>query len=237
MKKLFAIIAAVAAGASGASAQNQMQNAPVANPSTPIANFDIQSIGPVLNELGVAWQATTSDNGQTYIRANFGGILNFNMTPTACRGDGNSDCIGLATIAIFEGNANPQTVGAFNHRYAFATAGLAPSGEAYTMRYDIADYGIPRGNLASSILNFVNLSQMFREELATSATTVAQQGYADDLASRSMNRAGLDEMTGGEVNHFNPVELHERGFEFTARLVNETIADETAPRNKILNKK
>lgn len=230
MKKTIAVICAGIAALSGAYAQQK-----VANPTSLIKNFDAGSIGPVLSELGVAWQAQKNDKGQTYIIANAGGVLNFILAPAACRVNGNTDCVGLNILSVFDGNPNPQTVQAFNHRYAFARAGIDPSGAAYISRYEISDYGMPRGNLATSIQVFVIQAVAFGSELDTARRTVSLEGFADDLAAKELNRQGLSDMTGVETHATNPVDRHQQGLEDSAIAVRQFILDKSAPRNKIEN--
>ena len=229
MKKIVALISAGTALLSSAHAQQA-----VANPSATVKNFDVSSVGPVLNELGVAWNARTA-NGKPYIEANAAGAVNFLLSPAACRGAGNTDCVGLNMLALFEGNPNPQTVRAFNYRYAFANAGISPSGDAYINRYEIADYGMPRGNLATSIQVFVNQAVAFGAELDSARRTVSLEGFAEDLAAKEMNRQALAEMTGVETHAQNPIDLHQQGLEDGAAAVRQFILDTSAPRNKISN--
>ena len=228
MKKIVALICAGAAVLSGANAQG------VANPSSTVKNFDVSSVGPVLSELGVAWNASTSD-GKPYIAANAGGSVNFLLSPAACRGPSNTDCVGLNMVALFAGDPNPQTVRAFNYRYAFASAGISPEGHAYISRYEIADYGMPRGNLATSIQVFATQAELFVAELETARRTVSLEGFAEDLAAKEMNRQALADMTGVEVHADNPIDMHQQGLEDGAAAIRQFILDESAPRNKISN--
>lgn len=234
-------IAVIAVIASGAAAQNSLadvntQEAPVSNPANAISNFDIQLVGPVLNELGVAWQSMQDGNGNPVIKANAAGQLIFYMQPTACRAANNTDCVGLATFAYFEGAVNAQTVRAFNDRYAFVSTGLMSSeGGAYISRYDIADYGIPRGNVASSVLNFLALADRFRSELQTASQTIAYEGYAADLSSALLNRESRKALTGEATLPKNVVERHQQGFEDSIEQILLMSADKSLPRNKIDN--
>jgi len=190
MKKVVEVALASALCVSGAMAQNSQlsnTNAPVINPTSMVSEFSAETVGPVLSELGVTWQANQADNGQPYIDANFAGVMNFRLIPAACTQSGFQRCIGLSMIAGFTGQANSQTVRAFNYRYAFASAGLDPSGDAYLSRYEISDYGMPRGNLATSVLVFVQQAALLADELASARQTVSLEGYADDLAASRLN--------------------------------------------------
>lgn len=230
MKKTLAVVCAGIAALSGANAQQE-----IANPTSTIDNFDPESIGPVLRDLGVAWQAQKNDKGQSYVIANAGGVLNFILAPAACRNNGVSNCTGLNMLSVFDGNPNPQTVRAFNNRYAFARAGIDPSGAAYISRYEISDYGMARGNLATSIQVFVIQAVALGSELETARHTVSLEGYADDLAAKELNRQGLSDMTGVEFHATNPIDLHQQGLEDSAIALRQFILDKSAPRNKIEN--
>lgn len=222
-----------------AAAQNSFSTAPaapVADPNRAIANFDIASVGAVLTELGVTWQTMTAQDGTPIVAANVAGALIFYLQPTACQGANNTNCIGLNTLAFFDGAANPQTVRAFNDRYAFVSAGLMSSGGgAYISRYDIADYGIPRGNVASSVLNFVTLADNFQSELASASQTVAFEGYAADLSSSFLNKRGIEKLTGAHDLPSNSLDLHQSALEESLQQILMLSTDKTFPHNKIRN--
>ena len=238
MKKLLWAAAALSL-ATTANAQNSFNTpstaGPVANPTSTISNFDIQSVGPVLNELGITWQPYSGNNGETVIAANANGELNFLLAPAACRLNENSDCVGLQMVAMFDGQVNPQSISAFNYRYAFSSAGLDDSGSAYLNRYEISDYGVPRGNLAISILVFIQQAKQLGTELATAGRTVALQGYASDLSATALNYNSLENVVGDQAHVQSAMDLHAIGFEDSAERVKHFIADKTAPRNKINN--
>ncbi|MEO1136400.1 MAG: YbjN domain-containing protein [Pseudomonadota bacterium] len=237
MKSYSAMLGAVALGfaaVSGAQAQNQLGSgqSSVGNPTTIVQKFSVQTVGPVLNELGMPWQVKQLDNGAQYIHA-ASGSMQFILFFTVCTG---SDCSGMQAITFFgDSNANPQTVQAFNSRYPFGTAGLDQSGTAYVSRYDIADFGIPRGNVASSLINFLQLAEMFSNELANAHQTVSLDGYADDLSSSHLNRKSLGHFSGVDVSLSNQSKQHRDGFEQGAEMIRLLLDDESAPRNKIQN--
>jgi hypothetical protein len=238
MKIFIGSVCAAAALVSGAEAQNgQLSStaAPVTNPTSTVSDFNVRSLGPILNELGVTWEAYEADNGQPFINANFAGAINFRLIPSACRESGFQKCTGLSLIAGFSGKANAQTVNAFNFRYAFASAGLDPSGSAYLSRYEISDYGVARGNVATSILVFIQQAAYFSDELASARQTVSLEGYADDLAASKLNRQVREEITGAKTVAANPIELHQQSLEEMAEHVRHFVSDKSAPKNKINN--
>lgn len=238
MKKMMraslgAIALAVSAGA--ASAQTDEL---ISNPRGMVTNFDVVNLGPVLTELGVVWQERQLADGRPFIAASIGAALSFNIVPAACLGsDGKSNCVGANLITLFTGGApNPQSVSAFNQKYVFTSAGMYSDGSsAFLSRYDIADYGIPRGNIASSIYNYFTLAQRFRDEIATK--TVSADGYADDMSAAALT------IESGKAMGFDVAvatdgtmaAVHRASLESTPELVRKLLASDNAPRNKISN--
>ncbi len=224
---------AFTAGAAGAQTQDL-----IANPRGMVANFDTVNLGPVLTELGIVWQERQTPDGQAFIAASIGGSLGFNIVPLACLGpNGKSGCVGANVITFYTGGyANPQSVSAFNQKYVFTSAGIfSDNSGAYLSRYEIADYGIPRGNVASSLGSYMTLAHRFRDEIA--ANTVSADGYIDDLSAgvlnvRSAEAAGIDASVKGDGSM---VALHQASLEATPELVRKLIGSPNAPRNKISN--
>lgn len=228
--------AALAFSIGAASAQTEEL---VSNPTGMLPNFDVVNLGPVLTDLGVVWQERQLADGRSFIAASIGSALSFNIVPAACLGaDGKSNCVGMNTITLFTGGApNPQSVSAFNQKYVFTSAGMYSDGSsAFLSRYDIADYGIPRGNVASSIYTFFQLSQRFREEIANK--TVSADGYADDMSAAALNMEGGKSMgvnVAVATTDGAAASLHQASLEATPELVRRLIASDNAPRNKISN--
>lgn len=230
---LGAFALAVSAGAAAAQTEEL-----ISNPRGMVANFDAVNLGPVLTELGIVWQERQLADGRPFIAASIGAALGFNILPAACLGaDGKSNCVGGNFVTLFTGGSpNPQSVSAFNQKYVFTSAGMYSDGSsAFLSRYEIADYGIPRGNVASSIYTFFQLAQRFRDEIA--AKTVSADGYADDMSAASLNvisgeSAGFDVSveTAGTM-----AGVHQASLEATPELVRRLIASDNAPRNKISN--
>ena len=229
MKHLLAAALAATASIGAASAQDE-----ISNPRGMVANFDAANLGPVLSELGLVWQQRTTQEGQPYIAASVGGELMINLIPTACAGAKFTGCVGLHTIALFPGeNINYQTVLAFGQKYAFTSVMIAEdASKAAISRYDIADYGIPRGNVDSSLRNFVYLAMMFRQELASGAKTVSLKGYADDMSAGMLNTRTLVE-TGSDAAKTLP--RHQQAMQESAEMISVLFREGEAPRNKIEN--
>ncbi len=238
MKTFLIGLGAAALMVSGAAAQNSLSSgpakSPVSNPSAVIKNFDQTSLGPVLSELGITWQSGQFDNGQNVVIANAYGEIGFYAIPTACRSQ-NTNCIGVQFFALFEGGANPQTVRAFNDQYPFTQTALDQNGDAMISRYEIADYGVPRGNVAVSIITFLYEAATFRNELASAGRTVALEGYADDLAASYLNRVGLQSFAGAEAHSASPTSHDDLLSVETTDQIRKLISARKAARNKIKN--
>lgn len=236
MWKQYAGVAALLAASMGVS--SAQVGDPIANPHGMVENFDAANLGTVLTDLGIVWQERPDGQGRTFIAASLGGQLNFNIVPTACLGPNNSKCVGVTFLALFNGaTPNYQTVSAFNQKYFFSSAGVLPNGAgAYVSRYEIADYRIPRGNVASSLQTFVQLADQFRREVSTSTQTVSQEGYAEDLSANYLNKASAEGF--GARSHVQAssfADLHRDALDATPKLVRDLMNAENAPRNKIEN--
>lgn len=230
---IFATVGAVLA--SCATAPAGPAPAPAPTPTTLIDYFDADSVGSVLDEMGAVWQARQAANGQPYIEASLAGELNLVIVPTACQGAGFTQCVGMNTVSVLTGAGfNPQTVAAFNQRYPFSSVGLWVDGrDAYISRYEICDYGIPRGNVEVSIASLAILAARFREELSTSRMTVSLEGYAGDLSSRYLNEKTL-EAFGGKTAE-DKMARHAEAIEESLEFVRAIVRDAGAPRNKVQN--
>lgn len=174
---LFAsVFLAFGANAQTPQAQPEQAPDPVSQPGVPLLNFDAQNLGPLLTEMKYLWQERQSADGKRFMLVNADGEVVFILSPLACRKDGVTDCVGLQTIAVFEGRADRAFVEEFNARYAFANIGINDQGNAYLNRYDIADYGIARGNIATLIRTFVDLSKIYSSLASNAGQSVSFQG-------------------------------------------------------------
>ncbi len=238
MKKAFAAAAALAASFGLAQAQGQGPDFEIPNPRGMVAYFDVESLRGILDDMNYVWderQLLQSPSGQPYLAVSANGKVVFMLIPTACKGANFTKCVGLNIVAILSGEKfNYQTVTAFNQRYWFSTAGMAADGRnAYISRYEIADYGIPRGNVAESIVNLLLLADKLRDELATAKRTVSLEGYADDLSAGALNSSVLMQIAG--VAESQSVSRHQAALEESVELVLMLMSDESAPRNKVQN--
>ena len=179
-------LALTAIGSASAQSNDLGPKSPVKNPGAPLTSLHAEAVIPVLKEMGLAYQGATLPNGQKVILATAPNGLKFQITPTACDEAG-SRCKGLNMLALFSTRAQERVVSAFNYRYAFVSTGLDDSGVAYISRYDIADYGMPRGNLAVSIQTYLSLASLFDRHLFEATNTVSLDASDGDLAAHGLN--------------------------------------------------
>lgn len=244
MKNLFkgAVLALAGTLAMGtAAAQSNFINASVksaegsvSNPEQLLPSLHAEAILPVLDELGLKYQGAKLPDGQKVILASAENGIKFQLTPTACDASG-SKCRGLHMLALFDSKAQSRVVSAFNYRYAFVSTGIDDSGVAYISRYDIADYGMPRGNLAVSIANYLHMASTFDRHLYEATNTVRNDATDSDLAANGLNMRGvLANASLAEQVGFNPAS-HEVSFEQLSGVVDTFVkADGLAP-GRIVN--
>ena len=190
LTSIAAAAVALTVGAAGAAAQSNSlasgTQAPVKNPSQTMTSLHAEAIIPVLAELGVEHRGATLPNGQKVILATAPNGLKFQITPTACD-ETASRCKGVNFLALFNSRAQERVVSAFNYRYAFVSTGIDQSSNAYISRYDIADYGMPRGNLAVSVKTFLYMASLFDRHLFEATNTVSLDATDQDMAEHGLN--------------------------------------------------
>lgn len=158
----------------------------VTEPSEVLGSLHAAALIPVLDELNVSYKGASLPSGEKIILAVSEGGLRFQLTPSACDARGES-CKGLHMLALFQSKAPSRTVAAFNYRYAFVSTGIDDSGVAYISRYEIADYGMPKGNLAVAIGNYLHMASMFDRHLFEATNTVSNEATDTDFAANGLN--------------------------------------------------
>lgn len=206
----------------------------ISNPSGTVRNFDIANLGPVLTDMGVQWEQRSGPNGQPFIVANVNGYF-LNIVPSACQGQNSTQCLGAQTFALNEASGiSQQGINAFNLRYAFLSAGPLQNGY-YLSRYDIADYGIARGNVYSSIASFLSIAERAGSELTGGGQTVSTIGFSEDMSAGHLNEAA-GKAIGLDVS-VNAGDQHLKEIRATPEFVKALVATGNAAFNKIENVK
>jgi hypothetical protein len=221
----------IAAAQSNALARN---DAPVKNPAQMLTSLHAEAIIPVVQELGIQYQGATLPNGQKIVLAQAPNGLKFQLTPTACDEAG-TRCRGLHMLALFQTNAPDRTVSAFNYRYAFVSTGLDDTGVAYISRYEIADYGIPRGNVAVALANYLHMASVFDRHLYEATNTVQKNATDVDLAANGLNMQTIlaDHGLAREVG-LSPAS-HKVSFEALTDVVDTYVRADTLAPGRIVN--
>ena len=211
----------------GFAASAQVQE-DVDQPGVSILDFDVTTIGPILTEMNILWQTRQSPDGRPFILANADGQTVFVLSPLACRDEETfSGCVGLQYISVFDGEAQTQSVRDFNNRYAFANVGVNALGNSYMSRYDIADYGMARGNFAITVSTFSKLAQIYLDASGASATQVS---IDDDVAGGvTLNDASPN------AAHLELLSKHAPHAEQARENLITIMQDTALPTNKIRN--
>jgi len=135
-----------------------------------VTNFDLPTLTRILRELKLPHQVAPGTNGR-FINIGFANGVRATLGRNACRADGLT-CKGLTITARFgAGKAGwselekLRRANSFNARNSFIKAGVDGEGQFYLIRYELADFGVSRGAVATSLLVFANLAQQYREHL------------------------------------------------------------------------
>lgn len=241
-KGLAAVSVAVAAAITGtAAAQSNSLSAStekqeiISDAGKLMYDYDVENIVPVLQELGLKWEGRTAPQGEKVVIATAPSGMKFVLMPTACKSGVASGCVGVAMTAVFNGAIDQRTVTSFNYRYPFTSAGMEESGAAFINRYEIADYGIPRGNFVTSVYVFLAQAEMLAESLATATKTVSQESYLGDLSANALNMEQVfADSTATKIAGIS-ADSHQVSLETTAEFVRVLVeADKQSP-GKIIN--
>lgn len=161
----------------------------IRNPSAPLTSLHAEALIPVLSQMGLDYEGATLPGGEKVLLVQSGEGTRFQITPMAC--DRSNRCRGMHIVTMFETDVDRRTVQAFNDRYAFVSAGMSSERLAYLSRYELADFGMPRGNVAVSIEVFLETADLFSEQLASAKGNLKQAPHGSDLSANGLNMAGL----------------------------------------------
>lgn len=141
------------------------QNADVANPRGILPNVDVDTILPLIKETGGVTQIVDDGKGR-FITANYDGIY-MNFYPSSCE-EGEKGCKGLEIgVSINRSEVKltdaelARRINAFHDRYVISRVLVSGNGNIALTRYMIADFGLPRGNLATEILGVADTVRNF----------------------------------------------------------------------------
>lgn len=159
-------------------------------PKQLLPGFDSNQIVQIAEEIGLTASLIKGSGGATAAQIDTTSGT-FYAIPTVCR---TSTCYGMELIADF--GAGPEVplkvLNYFNHYRVFTKAYLQ-DGHIFLSRYEIADFGIPKGNVASNLANFIDVAKDFDRFLA-------RQLSASSQTPGHMARDTVQVLTGGSAN-------------------------------------
>ncbi|MEM1379998.1 MAG: YbjN domain-containing protein [Pseudomonadota bacterium] len=234
-----ALAGVAAAGMAPASAQAEAlrTSTKIRNPSAPLTSLHAEALIPIVSQLGHKYEGVMLPGGEKALLVETDAGARFQITPMAC--DPSGRCRGMHMVSMFQTEVDRRTVMAFNDRYAFVSAGMSSDELAYLARYEIADYGLPRGNIAVSINVFLETANLFAEHLARATGDLKQAPQASDLAANGLNTQGLMKSvslhSGGDVPESVAAHPHAMSFEVTNGIVETYVRAEQVYPGRIVN--
>lgn len=209
----------------------------IRNPSAPLTSLHAESLIPIVSQLGYSYEGVTLPGGEKALLVETGDGALFQITPMAC--DPSGRCRGMHLVSMFKADVERRTVMAFNDRYAFVSAGMSTDDTAYLSRYEIADFGLPRGNIAVSIEVFLETSRLFTEHLERAARDLKQAPRASDLAANGLNMRGLMNSVSLSADRHSSADFvphpHALSFEETNAIVETFVRAEEYYPGRIVN--
>lgn len=191
MRTLVIAVAAAFTAIGAASAQSNAlgTSGKIRNPSSPLTSLHAEALVPIIEQMGFDYEGATLPGGEKALLVTAQNGTRFQVTPMAC--DRSRRCRGMHLVTMFEADVDSRTVAAFNDRYAFVSAGMSNDRVAYLARYEIADFGMPRGNVAVSIEVFLETAELFTEHLRKATPGLKQAPDGSDLSANGLNMSGL----------------------------------------------
>jgi len=165
MRATLVLIASAGAALGTVPADAQDINA-VTRRTAVVSNFDLPAIVSILSELKIAHRVADGSNGR-YVNVSFANGIRATIGRSACRNN-LQFCKGMTIYARF-GRGRPewteleklQRVNVFNYRHSFIKTGLDANGQFYLSRYELNDFGVSRGSIATSLLVYANFGEKF----------------------------------------------------------------------------
>ncbi|NNU15952.1 hypothetical protein HK107_06400 [Parvularcula sp. ZS-1/3] len=236
MRHLILAVAAMFVGLGSAAAQSNAlgTSGKIRNPSQTLPSLHAEALIPVLKQMGLGYEGATLPGGEKAILVQTAEGVRFQITPMAC--DRSNRCRGMHLVTMFETEVDRRTVAAFNDRYAFISAGLSSDRLAYLARYEIADFGMPRGNVAVSIEVFLETAGLFAEHLQKAQPGLKKEPHGSDLSANGLNMSGLmRSVSTGFAPRVAMPHSHALSFEETTDIVETFVRAEKLYPGRIVN--
>lgn len=146
-----------------------------------VAFFTYDEVESVLTSLGLPHLRVKDQDGNPYISVTEPeSKINFAIALTVCQGAG---CYGMLIDTAYNRGAEipAQVINEFDFGQPFIAAAMLNASTAYISRYEIADFGIPRGNIASNIINFIEIAKMLPGFIEANGTMASATGLQPDI--------------------------------------------------------
>lgn len=132
-----------------------------------LGSFSYATVEPVLAQIG-ARSERVGDAERPALTVTFANGRRAAILFGSCQG---ASCRAISLQAVWNAPSGPgatqlaTAISAFNQRYAFSRALIAPDGRPTLQRYLTADYGFIRGNLAVNLIVFAGQIDRFVSEV------------------------------------------------------------------------
>jgi hypothetical protein len=168
MRRIFAIAAVTCVFAAGGAAL-----AAQIDPRTSVSSFTPANIISAAQAVNFQAEVLTDNEGNKAVGITASNGMKFIARPAACQQPNQVACVGLTIFGVFNGwNPTLQAVNYFNGYRSFTKVFLTED-KALLERYEISDYGIAFGNIASNLTNFAEIADQFRQFLDSGSTGVS----------------------------------------------------------------
>ena len=209
MNRVLAFVAAV--GLCLASAVSSAQA--LDDPRRVLNGFQLADMQNVGAEIGYQTEVVRGNDDSIFLKYTTGEGNVFFVAPAVCD---QTTCYGLDIYTFFGSDAGVplSALNFFNYYRAF-TKTFSQNGTIILSRYIIADFGIPKGNIASNLTNFVGVAKDFDTFLRQGAggnaysvtsleDSITSYGLAPDASEPQSTDVMADRIIKrGIIEHFN----------------------------------
>ncbi len=152
------------------------------DPHAMFATFTQENLMSVAAALQYPAQALQDGQGNKAVGITASNGIKFIAQPTACQKPGQTECYGLSIFGMFtdpSGTKPPMEALNYFNAYRSFTKAYSDTDNVYLARYEIADFGIPLGNVASNFTNYAAVAATFIEFLKSGSTGVSYTPVPD----------------------------------------------------------
>jgi len=152
------------------------------DPHTMLSTFTVENLMSTAAALQYQAEPLQDSEGHKAIGIIASNGVKMIAQPTACQQPNQGQCYGLSIFGIFnDSNGTKPPVEALNYFNAYRsfTKAYSDTDNVYLSRYEIADFGIPMGNVASNMTNYAAVAETFIKFLTSGGTGVSYTPVPD----------------------------------------------------------